>query len=381
MLPLFKVTPDLALPAPVLRTHPEDGSPRSEDGHTFISAAEAGKLCGKTEEQMNAMWERSMRDFVATTEDEASDEKKDVDWTKLSDEERRDRVRRIRCGGLREEFYQMFLTQAQAFGYDVDRGECYPRVVRNSDSGADEIVCVAKLEMLERRVLASGLFNGMEGPFFRAADGQWDQVWVDTETPPYACMVRIYRKGLEIPLEVVTLYHETVPEAQTRDGESKIPWFWEMRPVFMLKVRTLAEAFRKQYRDVIGNVYIAEELPTMQASPRRARPGRRASSAPLDGPNADGSFGAPAGQLGRRGNFNDHRDELGDVAYGDDALGSINNERIARAALAKIGMPHKSEQDNYIHRARVRYGTAEDDSPEMFWQLVVSEASRSRRAG
>lgn len=358
-------------PIPVFATEP-DGSPRESDGNRFFNLAQAAERAGVDEQALSRAWTAFARevagDALMATEvvrDNNTGEERQLDFADLSETEIRERAeRRLRGSEFTLDEMAAFKTHAEAMGYDVAIRECYPKRVVNPDTGRAEIVCLAKIEALERRVLASGLFNGQLGPWYSDDKANWSEYW-DGEKPPAFCKVELFRHGTEKPLTVVVSYSEFV---KFDDDDNPLPpdRFWRVKYCVCLSRCARAKGFRELFRDVIGAVYIAEEINDGGGS-RRRRP--RPS---LEDAIRSGAASLPEPPPGPR-----------PVAYAPDAefcAGGVNDETIhtergCRNAMTKIGTP-ATLQDRLIGKARQENATGEDDGPDAFWGAIFSEARR-----
>lgn len=361
-MPIFKFKPSLPThPIPCFGTDPS-GSPRDVDNVAYFDLAGAAERSGIGEADLRQLWLAFRKEIVgdeveddadAVVIDAATGDKSEVDVEAMSDAEIRELAARQMRGDFTRAEWAAFVAHATAMGYDVAKRECYPKRITNPDSNKPEIVCLAKIEALESRVLASGLYDGMVGPLFADADGvAWREAWTGP-VPPAFCKIELFRKGVTRGHVVIVAYDEFV---KFEDDDATPNRWYKVKYCVSLSRNARAKGFREFFRDVVGNVYVAEEFPDAASSRRRGATSREAiGAASVPGPKAVAY--APDAEVG--------------TGEGD----AIFSESNCRSAMTHLGVP-ESAQARLIANARSTNPLGEDDSPDAFWIAVVGEAQK-----
>ncbi len=143
-----------------------------------------------------------------------------------------------------EEEFNLFLYQAAAYGLNPLLNEMW--CIKYSESAPASIF--VSFSGLLKKVAQSGEFNG-----FR------EKVeWTDEENViPKWVEVEAYRKGMDHPI-TFRAYLKTFMRYK-RDGEPTEAW--KTMPYVMLRKVAIVNALRQAFPDVIGALYIPEEMP------------------------------------------------------------------------------------------------------------------------
>lgn len=379
MKPLFRLDPTCPIPIPVLRVN-ADGSPREEDGKFFVDAEQAASASSIPVDTLVKHWKRTMRDIAGEdapaeiVRDNQTGEEKEIDFDAMSDEDLAARVQRRqreRCNFSADE-YAEFITHARAMNYDLDKRQCYPRRIIDADTGVSEIVACAKIEVVEERVLLSGLFEGIDGPWYRGDETnmEWVEGW-PYEKPPVEGKIIIHRKGMR-PRTITGRWASFAkfPESNTAT-EPRPDRFWFYKGPFMLLKCLSMQGYRTVFRDIVGNVYIDEEFNSPSGG--RASIKSRASSITED---------ADAGASDRRIERDDG--DTGAAAFGQTFSHSFSGTVAPRTVsmltsqLALLGYT-KPEIDDYLARARAESPDDEGADPEAFYTAIYTRAASDRR--
>ena len=105
-------------------------------------------------------------------------------------------------------------------------------------------------------------YEGRLGPYWCGADGQWRDVWLDSQ-PPAACKVGILKAGFREPLWAVA----TFAEFAQRTRNDQLTRFWRTMPANQLAKCAMAMAFREAFPQETAGVYSDAELPDAEESP------------------------------------------------------------------------------------------------------------------
>lgn len=109
------------------------------------------------------------------------------------------------------------------------------------------------------RVVAerSGKYEGQDGPYFCGDDGQWSDVWLNPNKPPYAAKVGIWRKGARAPIWGIALWDEFSQNSR----------MWRSMKTHMLSKCAEATGHRKAFPESVSGLYIEDEMPNTDPIP------------------------------------------------------------------------------------------------------------------
>jgi hypothetical protein len=242
MSPLFQFVEGYPFPVPSVT---DQGEPIEADGVETFTVEQAAIKSGH--HSPNVLREGWRRTFMAIA-GEVEDAERGVPEL----DELRDKVIRTRvCSGLTDDQYAEILMQAKSMGVDLTSGKVWVSTIVEERTGEERAVLCAKLEFLQERVLMSPAFNGYGTYSYRALDGEWKDRWDDPINQPHEIRYTIRRKGHDDPTIVYGLWSEVVRNHS----------MWRDKPRFMFEKCVEAKALRKAFRDVLGNLYLQEELP------------------------------------------------------------------------------------------------------------------------
>jgi hypothetical protein len=125
-------------------------------------------------------------------------------------------------------------------------------------SWSDHVLkAVATIDGLRLRASRSEFYDGQSDPEWCGADGVWRDFWSGDEHP-VAARVRVYIKGIRVPISGVANWSDFAPTSPVGPGA-----FWsesEGMPVHMLSIRAEALALRKAFPAELSGLYTVEEL-------------------------------------------------------------------------------------------------------------------------
>lgn len=156
--------------------------------------------------------------------------------------------------GATDAEFKLLLYQAARTGLDPLSRQIH--LVKRSDGGGGQS-CTIQTGIDGFRVVAerTGKYEGQVGPYWCGADGQWREVWTDSE-PPAAAKVGILRAGFR---EVVWGIAHWAEYAQyTKDG--RLTRFWSKMGPLMLAKCAEAAAHRKAFPNDLSGIYTHEEM-------------------------------------------------------------------------------------------------------------------------
>lgn len=136
-----------------------------------------------------------------------------------------------------------FLEYAQAAGLNPFQGEIVG-VPRWNAKDQREVMSI-QVTVRGERTLAerTGLYGGQDPPQWCGPNGHWVEVWLDTEKPPAAARVAVYRKDWDRPAVGIARYSSYVQ--LNKQGQPVN--LWKTGPDFMLAKCAEAAALRKAF--------------------------------------------------------------------------------------------------------------------------------------
>lgn len=157
-------------------------------------------------------------------------------------------IKSMFASGSTDAEFMLFLRTALRMDLDPMLKEIW--CVKRSPN--DSAVIMVSHQGLLKKVLQSGLLDGLETSIYYS-DGT--TVRPKDGVPVYAeCTV--YRKNMSHPT-IIKVYYDTFVQ-KTRDG--RVNHFWASMPEIMLGKVAEATALRKAFADVLGTVYVPEEI-------------------------------------------------------------------------------------------------------------------------
>lgn len=104
-------------------------------------------------------------------------------------------------------------------------------------------------------------YDGQDEPLWCGEDGVWRDVWLDSEHPPAAAKVTVYRKDMSRPFTGIAKYSEYVQMSRDYDTKQSRPnEMWSKMPANQLAKCAEALALRKAFAAEMSGVYTAEEM-------------------------------------------------------------------------------------------------------------------------
>lgn len=147
-----------------------------------------------------------------------------------------DTIRQTFAKGCTDLEFALGVQISKATGLKIENHELHI-VKRNQNDPAIYIIGIAGFYAIAH---ASGLFGGIEGPFYCGKDGVYTDTWLDDKLP-VAAKFTTWRKDIERPFTAVILLSEF---------RNNSP-FWQKSPVNQSGVRAATHSFRKSFRSEI----------------------------------------------------------------------------------------------------------------------------------
>ena len=140
-----------------------------------------------------------------------------------------DLLTRTICRGATTDELALFLQVCQRTGLDPFVGEIH--AVKRYDSALRREVMTIQTAVKGYRKKASetGLYDGTAGPYWKAKDGDWTEVWESDEFP-YAAKFTVFKKGAAHPFTATCKWSSFV-QITKEGGPNK---FWRTMPDHML---------------------------------------------------------------------------------------------------------------------------------------------------
>ena len=102
----------------------------------------------------------------------------------------------------------------------------------------------------------------VEGPFWRGADGGWDDVWLDPNRPPLAAKYIVVKNGVKY--SSVAMYGEYV-QTYSKDGQQQPNSMWAKMPANQLAKCAEAAAWKKAYPNDFSGMVLEDAVQVIEA--------------------------------------------------------------------------------------------------------------------
>jgi RecT family len=159
-------------------------------------------------------------------------------------------IRAAVCPKAKAHELQYFAMVCLSRGVDPRSGMLY-LVIRESQRHGRQITIQSSIDYFRSVAEKTGEFEGMDGPFYCDAEGQWTEVWLRAEAP-HAAKVTVHRRGYR-PRTVVRLWREYMASNPGPVAAGN--------QTHMLAKSAESIALRQQFPQQLAGIYTEDELP------------------------------------------------------------------------------------------------------------------------
>lgn len=172
-------------------------------------------------------------------------------------------IKRTVCKDATDDELSLFLAVCQRTRLDPFRKQIYSIARRtwNAERRDYDVVRSIQTGIDGFRVIADRTkeVDGQEGPFWCGPEGEWKEVWLDSNLPPVAAKVIVHRKGSRFPFVGVARF-DAYAQFYKDDGKWKLTSMWLKMGDVMIAKCAEALALRKGFPEELGELRTTEEM-------------------------------------------------------------------------------------------------------------------------